>query len=304
VPVARSATQGGTLPLRENTRRNRCEKTGESLLWPAATASKIQAGAGGSCDGVSWPGIGKEHPDFREGHLWRQSMKKLTASARTKWQLASRARSALRRLRPIRSRSRSTPTQYFPGKSWRNVPESARGHSRFPRYSPRLREKRASSARKAARRRRLAQRIPFEITSLIGAAHTPVQSRSFNLSLARQPHANGETLPSSLSAQTRPPCICTMCFTMLSPRPVPPVSGAALVHAVESLEDLRQVGGWNPGHCGQEALDLFSPVSRAPTPEGILGSVLRAFSRRLPIPGSVSRRRTDLSEILAGADRD
>jgi hypothetical protein len=30
--------------------------------------------------------------------------------------------------------------------------------------------------------------------------------------------------PAGLSAQTRPPCSCTMCFTMLKPRPVPPVS--------------------------------------------------------------------------------
>ena len=30
--------------------------------------------------------------------------------------------------------------------------------------------------------------------------------------------------PAGLSAQTRPPCSCTICFTMLKPRPVPPVS--------------------------------------------------------------------------------
>ena len=53
-------------------------------------------------------------------------------------------------------------------------------------------------------------------------------------------------LPTSLSTSTEPPWACIMCLTMERPRPVPPGrAAAALVHAVEALEDVGQVGGGN-----------------------------------------------------------
>ena len=50
-------------------------------------------------------------------------------------------------------------------------------------------------------------------------------------------------LSSSLSASTRPPCSCAMCFTIARPRPVPLnfIGTACFICAVEALENARQI---------------------------------------------------------------
>jgi hypothetical protein len=45
----------------------------------------------------------------------------------------------------------------------------------------------------------------------------------------------------------RPPCISTSRWTIARPKPLPPVSRARLVGAVESLEDMLQLIGRDAG---------------------------------------------------------
>jgi hypothetical protein len=59
----------------------------------------------------------------------------------------------------------------------------------------------------------------------------------------------------------RPPCISTICLTMASPRPVPPLALVRTVDLVELLEDGRLMFGRDTG-AGIGHTDVEVPVHR------------------------------------------
>ena len=62
-------------------------------------------------------------------------------------------------------------------------------------------------------------------------------------------HGNVVPSPSSLSTSIVPPWFSTTCFTIARPSPVPPVSRDRAVHAVEALEDARDVARGDADAC-------------------------------------------------------